>query len=138
MAAGREAGASEHGATALSWSDCPFEAPKLVVGGYSRTAAVWTYEDSRWRKVSKQDYMSSFPIIVTPPLSPYLAAIRQEFVLDAHGEAVHDVAWAPSMGRSYHLIATAGRGNYFKVARHERPMVSRRPSFLTVFMLMCV
>jgi hypothetical protein len=52
MAAGREAGASEHGATSLSWSDCPFEAPKLVVGGYSRTAAVWTYEDSRWRKVA--------------------------------------------------------------------------------------
>ena len=79
---------SEHGATCLSWSDCPFEHPKIVVGGYSKAAAVWTFEDSRWQK---------------------------ELILDQHTEAVHDVAWAPSMGRSYHLIATAGRGLYFKV-----------------------
>lgn len=74
--------------TCLSWSDCPFEHPKLVVGGYSKSAAVWTFEESKWQK---------------------------ELILDQHGEAVHDVAWAPSMGRSYHLIATAGRGSSFKV-----------------------
>ena len=28
---------------------------------------------------------------------------------------IHDVAWAPAMGRSYHLIATASRENKFKV-----------------------
>lgn len=58
------------------------------MGGYSKSAAVWTYEDNRWQK---------------------------EIILDSHAEAVHDVAWAPSMGRSYHLIATAGRGTSFKV-----------------------
>lgn len=78
----------EHGATCLSWSDCPFEHPKLAVGGFSKTACVWTYEESRWHR---------------------------ELSLDAHDEPVHDVAWAPSMGRSYHLIATTGRGNSFKI-----------------------
>ena len=41
--------------------------------------------------------------------------MSQELTLEAHTEAIHDVAWAPSMGRSYHLIATAGREKYFKV-----------------------
>lgn len=50
VTAGTEA-VSEHGATCLSWSDCPFEHPKIVVGGYSKSAAVWTLEDSRWQKV---------------------------------------------------------------------------------------
>jgi hypothetical protein len=39
----------------------------------------------------------------------------QECVLDSHTTPIHDVAWAPVMGRSYHLIATASRERYFKV-----------------------
>jgi nucleoporin SEH1 len=39
----------------------------------------------------------------------------QECVLDSHTTPIHDVAWAPVMGRSYHLIATASREKYFKV-----------------------
>jgi hypothetical protein len=35
---------------------------------------------------------------------------------------VHDIAWAPVMGRSYHLIATASRENCFRV----RQRYSRR------------
>jgi hypothetical protein len=34
---------------------------------------------------------------------------------------VHDIAWAPVMGRSYHLIATASRENCFRVSlRYSR------------------
>ena len=29
--------------------------------------------------------------------------------LMGHADRLHDVAWAPSIGRSYHLIATASR-----------------------------
>lgn len=32
-----------------------------------------------------------------------------------HNGVVHDIAWAPVMGRSYHLIATASRENCFRV-----------------------
>jgi len=35
--------------------------------------------------------------------------------LDGHDGALHDVAWSPAMGRSYHLIATASREKYFRV-----------------------
>jgi hypothetical protein len=37
-------------------------------------------------------------------------------VLGEHTNVVHDIAWAPAMGRSYHLIATASRESTFKVA----------------------
>ncbi|KAF0336924.1 WD40 repeat-like protein [Gigaspora margarita] len=30
-------------------------------------------------------------------------------VLHGHDDAIHDVSWAPNMGRSYHLIATASK-----------------------------
>jgi hypothetical protein len=39
----------------------------------------------------------------------------QESVLGTHGDTVHDIAWAPGMGRSYHLIATASRESKFQV-----------------------
>ena len=43
---------SEHGLTCLSWNDCPFEVPKLVVGGYSSKAVVWTCDSgTKWREV---------------------------------------------------------------------------------------
>lgn len=41
--------------------------------------------------------------------------ILQECVLGEHLNPVHDIAWAPAMGRSYHLIATASRESTFKV-----------------------
>jgi nucleoporin SEH1 len=39
----------------------------------------------------------------------------EECVLGTHSNTVHDIAWAPSMGRSYHLIATASRDATFQV-----------------------
>lgn len=41
----------EHGLTSLSWSDCPFESPKLVVGGYNCCGTVWTHENNKWNLV---------------------------------------------------------------------------------------
>lgn len=31
------------------------------------------------------------------------------------GGVIHDIAWSPVMGRSYHLIATASRDKWFKI-----------------------
>jgi hypothetical protein len=36
-------------------------------------------------------------------------------VLGTHNNAISDVAWAPDMGRSFHVIATASREPSFKV-----------------------
>lgn len=79
---------SEHGLTCLSWSDCPFEIPRLAIGGHSKRAVVWALKNSKW---------------------------IEESVLGSHGDTIHDIAWAPSMGRSYHLIATASREDTFQV-----------------------
>ena len=43
---------AEHGLTCLAWSDCPFELPRLVVGGYSKIAVVWMCEGGKWKQVS--------------------------------------------------------------------------------------
>jgi hypothetical protein len=37
---------SEHGITCLAWSDCVFEPAKIAVGGYSKRAAIWTFDDN--------------------------------------------------------------------------------------------
>jgi len=41
--------------------------------------------------------------------------VPQECILGSHNSAITDIAWAPSMGRSYHMIATASRESSFKV-----------------------
>jgi hypothetical protein len=41
-----------NGVTSISWNDSPFEPPKLVVGGYSKMATVWSCNNGRWLKVS--------------------------------------------------------------------------------------
>lgn len=79
---------SEHGLTCLSWNESPFEPPMIAIGGYSRRAVVWTQQNSKW---------------------------IEECVLGTHADAIHDIAWAPSMGRSYHLIATTSREHTFQV-----------------------
>eukprot|EP01041_Mallomonas_annulata_P012857 gene12857-27109_t len=85
---------SEHGITSLAWNECPFEPPKIVVGGFSKKAVIWACDTGgKW---------------------------HQEWVLDAHSDPVNDVAWAPSMGRSYHLIASAARERSFKVHTLQR------------------
>jgi len=81
---------SEHGLTCLSWNDCPFEPAKIAVGGFSRFAAVWTCD----QKTGKW---------------------KEECILGDHVGVVHDIAWAPVMGRSFHQIATASRDNIVKV-----------------------
>lgn len=72
----------------ISWNDCPFEPAKLAVGGYSKRAVVLSLERNM---------------------------LREECVLGEHQNPVHDIAWAPAMGRSYHQIATASREPTFKV-----------------------
>jgi nucleoporin SEH1 len=80
---------TEHGVKCISWNESPFEPAKIAVGSFSKKATVWTCDDGgKW---------------------------REECVLGEHHGVVHDIAWAPVMGRSYHLIATASRENCFRV-----------------------
>lgn len=76
----------------ISIADCPFELPTLVVGGYSKCAVIWAEKGGKW---------------------------VEEVRLD-NDRTIFDVAWAPGMGRSYHLIATVDRTRKFKVFKIRR------------------
>ncbi|KAI8924044.1 WD40-repeat-containing domain protein [Entophlyctis helioformis] len=74
----------------LSWCQSRTEPQMLVVGcGRDHTAKIYRIDaHNKWQ--------------------PYE-------VLPGHGDVVTDVAWAPSMGRSFHLIATACKDGHVRI-----------------------
>eukprot|EP01083_Nonionella_stella_P148056 468095_1 len=80
----------------IGWNESPLDPHQMAVGTY-KSAKIWEYnpEYKRWQAVAE---------------------------LTGHTDAVYDVAWAPKMGRTFHLIATAckdGRVRLFKL-RNEK------------------
>ncbi|KAK5665690.1 epoxide hydrolase, soluble (sEH) [Batrachochytrium dendrobatidis] len=74
----------------VSWCQSRMESQMLVVGcGRDHTA-----------KVYRVDYHGKW--------QPYE-------VLPGHGDTLCDIAWAPTMGRSYHLIATACKDGHVRI-----------------------
>jgi nucleoporin SEH1 len=73
--------ASRGGAHCLSWNTSPFDPPQMVVAA-EKEVKLWEYNGQarKWGVVA---------------------------TLEGHADQVHDVAWAPNLGRSYHLLATA-------------------------------
>lgn len=88
--------ADSEGASCLSWCQSRFDTQMIVVGFSGRKddkvhAKVWGHKgdvSSKWTLMAK---------LGGPEYS------------EAHTQPVHDVAWAPTIGRSYHLIATASK-----------------------------
>ena len=100
---------SHPGVRSLSWNPSKFDAPMLVVGGDSdddgnAPVRVWQYFDAtrEWKQLLELD-----------------GHLRRDT-----GGHVNSVAWAPNMGRSFHLIASAGQdqdqNEQLKVHRLER------------------
>ena len=87
------------GVTALSWCQGRFEPPTLVIAGSSSKVSVYSCsnESRQWHLVAE---------------------------LPGHAKGVYDVAWAPNVGRSYHLIASTGTDNMLKVYRLKRKLYS--------------
>lgn len=85
----------ELGLTCLSWNDCSCEPAKIAIGGYSKYCGVWA-KDTKTGKWN------------------------EECTLGDQTGTIHDIAWAPAMGRSFHQIATANRDNIVKVYKLSR------------------
>lgn len=85
---------SEHGLTCLSWNECPFDTDMIAVGGHSKRAIILirSKETGKWFEGWSHECQG----------------------------VVHDIAWAPVMGRSYHLIATASREGYCQLHKLKR------------------
>ncbi|KAI9202576.1 WD40-repeat-containing domain protein [Polychytrium aggregatum] len=78
----------------LSWCTSPFQPPMIAVG-CGREARIYRQDQSKW---------------------------GSHEILGGHEGVICDIAWAPNIGRSYHLIATAskdGKVRIFKL-REER------------------
>lgn len=82
--------ADKDGVTCISWNKSRFDVPMIVVGGNSDVVKIWGYNNTfrRWQVVAD---------------------------LQGHTDAIHDVCWAPNMGRSYHLVATASKDRTVRV-----------------------
>lgn len=89
------------GVTSLSWCAGRFEPATLVVGCSSGRVSIYRYMDGQ---------------------RSWVEAIRLPCHATANGipRGVLDAAWAPNVGRSYHLIATCGKDNQLKVHRVKR------------------
>ncbi|CAG8762155.1 10480_t:CDS:2, partial [Acaulospora morrowiae] len=74
----------------LSWCPSRTQNPMIVVGCGNQNSAKIFRQDSSQKWLSHE-------------------------ILDGHMMPVYDVSWAPSMGRSYHLIATASKDHHVRI-----------------------
>lgn len=79
----------------FSWNGSPFNPPQLAVGLDENIPKIWQYNDAsrKWQAVCS---------------------------LIGHTGYIKDIAWAPNMGRSYDLIATASKDHTVKIWQIER------------------
>lgn len=90
------------GTTCLAWNSSPFDAATIAVGSQSASPQIWQYND-KTRK---------WELIV-------VLGKDQSQKEGGHKDAIHDIAWAPNMGRSYHLVATASKDRTAKIWQLE-------------------
>jgi len=76
----------------LSWNPSPIDTrPILVVGGLDSNVKIWEYNET------------------------YRKWVHVETLPHTNGTIIHDVSWAPNMGRNYHLVATASKDQKVKI-----------------------
>jgi len=79
------------GSNCISWNPSPFDRPMIVVGSKDPDVKVWELDETgKWKVL---------------------------YTLSGHAEEVHDVAWAPNLGRTYHLIASASKDKTVRIWR---------------------
>lgn len=89
------------GVNCLDWNPNPFDPAMIAVGTNDNTAKIYMYNDK----------LRKWELYCTLPGTPGDA--------DAHQGPILDIAWAPNMGRSYHMIATASKDKTVRIWRLE-------------------
>jgi len=85
--------ASKGGCSCLAWNPSQFDRPALVVGSSATPELkVWEFQEAqaRW---------------------------KQLFALAGHTDEIYDVSWAPNLGRTFHLIASASKDKTLRIWR---------------------
>jgi len=86
------------GISCLSWNPSTVDSnrPMLVVGSNDPNIKLWEYSEQyrKWTHIE---------------------------TLSGHTNAIHDICWAPNMGRSYHLIASASKDRKVKIWKLQTP-----------------
>src|SRR5690606_28845626 len=80
------------------WNPSKFDDKMLLVGCIDGSSKIFTYNENfkKWQ---------------------HAATLEDTSVNSnkSHASSIHDCAWAPSMGRSYNLLATASKDGYAKI-----------------------
>jgi len=106
--------AHKGGNNCLSWNPSPFDRAMLVVGSNDQYVKVWEYNDTIRKWVS-----------------------IESLVCGSAENLVHDVSWAPNMGRQYHKIAVACKDKTVRIFKislssdKSPPSASTTPSSST-------
>ncbi|KAI9139772.1 WD40-repeat-containing domain protein [Paraphysoderma sedebokerense] len=91
----------ETGNFCLSWCPSRFHPPMLVIGCGGR--------DSNARDATvKENTAKIFRVDQHNKWQPFE-------ILEGHTDAVHDVSWAPNVGKTYQLIATASKDKHVRI-----------------------
>lgn len=86
------------GTTCLAWNTSPFDAATIAVGTQGASPQIWQFNDKlrKWEQIA-------------------LLAKEPSAKEGGHKDSIHDISWAPNLGRSYHLVATASKDRTAKI-----------------------
>lgn len=92
------------GATSIAWSSARFCVPMLVVGANDGGVAVWGYSDTfrKWQRLFDLGLGGQ----------------------GGHDSTVHDVVWAPDIGRSSHVLATCSKDKTVRIWMIEKELTN--------------
>lgn len=93
------------GVRCIAWNPSKFDNPMIVAGSectgdHSALVRVWQFQEAtrKWGLCCE---------------------LEKHYRVDSGGCQVNDVDWAPNMGRSYHLIASAGQDSEHQLKMHR-------------------
>jgi len=104
---------SKEGCNCLCWNPSPFSPQSIAVATNKTTFEIWEFNENqkKWELIPLEDLQSKN---------------------EGHKAAINEVSWAPNLGRSFHLIATASKDKSVCIWRfQEIQKTASTPSSLT-------